>query len=1186
MLAGSSPSSWTAGSQRGEPDVRHTGIPIIGDVPWGTHFCQFYQDQQDLIDTLIPYFKAGLQNNEFCMWITSEPLRADEARFALSREIPNLEDYLRKGQIEILDYSQWYTVGGRFEAGPVLQGWVEKLDAARKRGFDGLRLTGNTFWLVNSDWQDFTEYEAMVDGVIGQYPMLAICTYSLAKCGAAEIMDVVANHAFALIKRAGKWQVVESAERKRMETALRESEAQLRSATHAAEIGVWSWTPGTNEVVVSGQWRQLFGVPPDAPVTFETWRNALHPEDRDRAVNELNIASEQHRDFNTEYRVIWPDGTTRWLVDRGRAAYDARGRAIGMAGVNVDITARKSAEEALRQQREWLRVTLTSIGDAVLATDTAGRITFLNGRAAASTGWPEEEALGRPVQDVFRIVNERTREESEDIVGRVLREGCVVSLANDTSLLARDGREIPIEDSAAPIRDGAGNISGVVLVFHEVTEKRRAQEALRQSEQRVRLKLESILSPEGDIGNLELGDIIDAQALQALLNDFYELARLPMAIIDLKGKVLVGVGWQEICTRFHRVHPQTCANCIESDTVLTRGVPEGEFRLYKCKNHMWDVATPLITGGMHVGNLFSGQFFFDDEPLDYDLFRSQAAQYGFNETAYIAALEAVPRLSRKRVDVGLAFLRKLGHMISVLSYSNIKLARSLADRDALMNSLKRSEALYRGIARNLPDGSVYLVDREMRFLVAEGSLMARLGQQRENLEGRTLREALRDPEWRIAEERYSRALAGEPASYEGEHAGCTLWSHYVPLRDESGTVVGAVSLWLDITARKRGEEQLRHTQKLESLGLLAGGIAHDFNNLLVGIIGYASMAEDMLPHDSPAAESLKRIVESGEHAAHLTRQMLAYAGKGRFILEPVDLSAMICKTRALFQSSISKKINLAFQLEPGIPPVETDPSQMQQVFMNLALNAAEAIGDNPGVISVSTGETIVDGACTGGALSGWNIEPGRYVFLEVRDTGSGMDAATQAKIFDPFFTTKFQGRGLGLAAVAGIVRAHKGAIELTTAPGAGSTFRVLLPAAQARPPARALPSETNDDLRGKGTILVVDDEQVVRDLARQSLERHGYKVLVAENGPAAIDIVQSDGHAIELVLLDLGMPGMSGEETLPHLRKIKPDLHVIVSSGYSETETLRLFKGARVSAFIQKPYTARQLAAQVKSVLE
>jgi PAS domain S-box-containing protein len=209
--------------------MRHTGIEIIGDVPWGTHFCQFYENQRDLTDVLIPYFRAGLENNEFCMWVTSEPLRADQARAALGKAIGNLDDYLAKGQIEIIDYRDWYVSNGKFVSGRVLQAWVEKLHAARARGFDGLRLTGNTFWLEKPDWRDFTEYEATVDSVIGEHPMLALCTYSLAKCGVLEIMDVVANHAFALIQRAGKWELIESAERKRMEAFLRKSEERYAS---------------------------------------------------------------------------------------------------------------------------------------------------------------------------------------------------------------------------------------------------------------------------------------------------------------------------------------------------------------------------------------------------------------------------------------------------------------------------------------------------------------------------------------------------------------------------------------------------------------------------------------------------------------------------------------------------------------------------------------------------------------------------------------------------------------------------------------------------------------------------------------------------------------------------------------------------------------------------------------------
>ena len=206
---------------------RKTGIEAIGDIPWGTHFCLFYHTQEDLMDILVPYFKAGLENNEFCMWVTSEPLSVEEAKNALESAVENLEEHIEQGQIEILDYSQWYIPSGTFEADEVSRGWVEKEAQAVRKGFDGLRLTGNTFWLEKEDWKAFTEYEAMVDGVIGQYRMIAVCTYSLERCGASEVMDVVSNHAFALVRREGKWETIESAKRKRAEEALKEYAERL-----------------------------------------------------------------------------------------------------------------------------------------------------------------------------------------------------------------------------------------------------------------------------------------------------------------------------------------------------------------------------------------------------------------------------------------------------------------------------------------------------------------------------------------------------------------------------------------------------------------------------------------------------------------------------------------------------------------------------------------------------------------------------------------------------------------------------------------------------------------------------------------------------------------------------------------------------------------------------------------------
>jgi two-component system, cell cycle sensor histidine kinase and response regulator CckA len=406
-----------------------------------------------------------------------------------------------------------------------------------------------------------------------------------------------------------------------------------------------------------------------------------------------------------------------------------------------------------------------------------------------------------------------------------------------------------------------------------------------------------------------------------------------------------------------------------------------------------------------------------------------------------------------------------------------------------------------------------------------------------------------------------------------------------PVRDGVGRTIGASVIARDVTERKRAERQLRETQKLESLGLIAGGVAHDFNNLLVGILGNASLALEAIPSSSPNHVLLKQVVMAGERASHLTRQLLAYAGKGRFVTEKLDLSVLVREISALIQTSIPKSVQLRLELALGLPLVLADPSQMQQLIMNLVINGAEAIGEEQnGTVLVTTDAQEVDEAYLRNNFAGEKARPGRYVVIEVHDSGCGMNEEVRSKLFDPFFSTKFTGRGLGLAAVLGIVRGHQGMIRVYSIPGKGSTFKVLLPAVE------GTIGESNDDkvaqeLRGAGTILVVDDEGMVRSTAKAALEYYGYTVLMAADGLAGLDILRECHGEIAAILLDMTMPVMSGEETFRRIRGMLPAARVIVSSGYNEVEAIRRFTSKGIAAFIQKPYTASGLASVIQRAL-
>lgn len=405
----------------------------------------------------------------------------------------------------------------------------------------------------------------------------------------------------------------------------------------------------------------------------------------------------------------------------------------------------------------------------------------------------------------------------------------------------------------------------------------------------------------------------------------------------------------------------------------------------------------------------------------------------------------------------------------------------------------------------------------------------------------------------------------------------------LPLKSSEGQIIRWVGTFTDIEDQKRSEEAARQRQKLDSIGLLAGGIAHDFNNLLVGIMGGASFTLDSLDKNHPARSTLEIIIRSSERAAHLTQQLLAYAGKGQTFLQPVDIAQTIDDTAALVRALMPKTVHLSIQTDAALPLIEANLGQLQQMLMNLMINAAEAIGDRNGLVVVRAKVASIEDVGSRTNVLGYEIKPGKYLSIEVSDTGVGMLQETQSRIFDPFFTTKFTGRGLGLAAVQGIVRAVNGAIYLVSAIGKGSTFTVLLPA---KPVSRTVGASTPSPVQScRATILVIDDEAIVRTTAKLSLERVGHSVLLAENGPQGLVCMREGKRGISLILLDMSMPMMSGTEVLQEVRRISTDVPVAIMSGYSEQEMAVRFEGLEVSGFIQKPFKAGTLIAAVDTIL-
>ena len=749
---------------------------------------------------------------------------------------------------------------------------------------------------------------------------------------------------------------------------------------------------------------------------------------------------------------------------------------------------------------------------AIVTLDTKDQITTWNPAAERVFGWREAEVLGQRPPFVpddqhadFLAIRERERA-GEHLNGVELRRQ------------RKDGTPITVRLWTAPRRDIAGRITDVVGIFEDVTDRRRAEAALRESEAQRDVVLQNV---QVVLYRAQASGVFAGLWVSANVE---RVTGFPAARFTAEPSF-----WTS------RLHPE------DRETVfkVLRGLQEDTSVTYQ---YRWQCADGTYRWFLDQAHLRPGTG--ENPPeflgtwLDITERKQLEAEAAARQLRLAMALEAAGMVTWEW-DIPTRSLRYSEELRNVVRGTAVAPYCSL---DTLLPEIHRDDRarLTTALEQTMTEGQSFECEYRARML--DGSYRWILGKGK-------------------------------------------------PVVVERGTPIRVLGVSMDITARKAAEEQqrqldlrLQHAQKEESLSVLAGGIAHDFNNLLTAILANIDLVSLDVAEESRARHLLGHAEAAAHRAADLCQQLLAYVGKTPLAFGPVPLNRLVEETTHLLAASLARHAQVRWQLADRVPPVRADPSGLHQVIMNLLLNAAEASATQPGQITLTTGAAA---RTTEDLQSPWvseRLPGGDYVFLEVADTGCGMDASVLSRMFEPFFSTKFAGRGLGLPAVLGIVRSHHGTIHVESTPGRGSTFRVWLPVFAGTAPAAAPAAAPTPDWRGAGTILVVDDEHGVRVTAQATLERLGFETLGAADGRDAIDLYRANPDRIWCVLLDATMPGLDGDATLRELVRIRENVRVVLTSGYSKDDILARFHGRGLAGFLQKPYRLQDLSAVLQGL--
>jgi len=752
---------------------------------------------------------------------------------------------------------------------------------------------------------------------------------------------------------------------------------------------------------------------------------------------------------------------------------------------------------ALRKSEENLRTTLDSIGDAVISSDTQGCINLMNPVAEKLTGWSFEEANGKPIEEVLRIVHAKTGKKLNNPVGKVLKNGKTVSLADHSMLISKNNNKYQIADSAAPIRSDTNNIIGVVMVFRDVTEEYRMRDTVKKSEQ----YLHSIFraAPIG-IG-LSTDRILKQITEQICKMTGYAEDKL----INRSARILYPSR-----DDYEYVGRETNKQIQEHGT----GIMETR---WKCKDgriiNVLLSSTPMDTNDLSKGITF-------------------------------AALDIT---ERKKANA------------------------------ALWKSEKRYRTLF-----DKTNDAIFVVEKSTgRYLDANNAAS--------ELTGRTLDELKQLTTHDVTPKNSHEYLSKINKSTGTIDLGTVIYQRpdnnnriaklsIVPVNDRASICIAK-----DITHDLEVEKQLRQSQKMEAIGTLAGGIAHDFNNILSGIFGYAQLAEMHVNDSEKIKKNLSQIVKGAKRAAELVQQILTFSRQVEYNKNPLKLSRVVKEAVKFLRSSIPVTIVIKEKISSK-EIVLADSTMTHQVVMNLCTNAYHSMRDSGGILTVELNDIKI----TPQDHSTANYLPGNYVRLEVRDTGHGMDKETLEKIFDPYFTTKKtdKGTGLGLAMVGGIVTKHKGFMKVYSEVGLGSTFQVFWPVIEKNYSLNLQEGKNTPLLKGTEQIMLVDDETDILDTTQEILEKHGYKITTFEDGEASLKAFKEDPEKFDLVITDMAMPNISGDKLSAELIRIRPEIPIIICTGFNEKMSKEMAESLGIKGFLLKPIVMKNLSEKIREVLD